>query len=41
MFSREFHEICKNTNFVEHLEKAASGIFLQKHNEKIIYNYKI
>ena len=39
VFSCEFCEICKNTYFVEHLQTAAFGIFLLKHND--VSNYKI
>ena len=38
VFPCEFCEICKNTYFVEHLQTAAFGIFLLKHD---VSNYKI
>ena len=38
----EFCEICKNTNFIEHLQTAAFGNILLKHNDaKKQSNYKI
>ena len=32
MFSCEYCKIYKNTNFVEHLQTGASGIFIVEHN---------
>ena len=34
MFSCEYCKIYKNTNFVEHLQTGASGIFMVEHNAK-------